>query len=161
MTSLGIEPDAGLNILSKAALWRSKSHGSMPSCIAKAPIIQLSFFRLYSSFGLWIISNLRVETKSKFSSFAPEGLETTLFQNGCLAFRSPASSSSLIALDITFRHRSHRKHLFQQLFHCYSSIVAVGTCLFAKNLLNNGCCIFAYHMVVAQQRIYMQQYYNI
>jgi hypothetical protein len=26
------------------------------------------------------------------SSFAPEELETTFFQNGCLAFRSPASS---------------------------------------------------------------------
>jgi hypothetical protein len=29
---------------------------------------------------------------NKFSSVAQEGLETTLFQNGCLAFRSPASS---------------------------------------------------------------------
>jgi hypothetical protein len=29
---------------------------------------------------------------SKFSSFTFEGLETMLLQNGCLAFRSPASS---------------------------------------------------------------------
>jgi hypothetical protein len=35
---------------------------------------------------------------SKFSSFAPEGLETTLFQNGCLAFRSPASSDLCLKL---------------------------------------------------------------
>jgi hypothetical protein len=32
---------------------------------------------------------------SKFSSFAPEGLETALFQNGCLAFISPASTDSV------------------------------------------------------------------
>jgi hypothetical protein len=36
------------------------------------------------------ISNLF--KSNKFSSFALEGLETTLFQNGCLALRSPASS---------------------------------------------------------------------
>jgi hypothetical protein len=37
-------------------------------------------------------------------------------------------------------------------------IVAVETRLFAKPLLNNGCCIFAYLAVVAQQRVYMPQY---
>jgi hypothetical protein len=34
----------------------------------------------------------------------------------------------------------------------------VGTCLFAKPLLNNGSRIFAYFAVVAQQRVYMLQY---
>jgi hypothetical protein len=32
------------------------------------------------------------------------------------------------------------------------------TCLFAKPLLSNGCCIFAYLMFVAQQQVYMPQY---
>jgi hypothetical protein len=32
--------------------------------------------------------------------------------------------------------------------HYCSSIVAVGTCLFAKPLLSNGCCIFAYSVAV-------------
>jgi hypothetical protein len=36
--------------------------------------------------------------RNKCSSFAPEGLETTLFQNGCLAFRSPASSDLCLKL---------------------------------------------------------------
>jgi hypothetical protein len=35
---------------------------------------------------------------SKFSSFAPDWLETTLFQNGCLTFRSPASSDLCLQL---------------------------------------------------------------
>jgi hypothetical protein len=35
---------------------------------------------------------------SKFSSFAPEVLEATLFQNGCLAFKSPASSDLSLKL---------------------------------------------------------------
>jgi hypothetical protein len=35
---------------------------------------------------------------SKFSSFMPEGLETMLFQNGYLAFRSPASSNLSLKL---------------------------------------------------------------
>jgi hypothetical protein len=30
--------------------------------------------------------------------------------------------------------------------------------LFAKPLLSNGCCIFAYFAVVAQQCVYMPQY---
>jgi hypothetical protein len=37
-------------------------------------------------------------------------------------------------------------------------IVAVQTCLFAKPLLSNGCYIFAYIAVVAQQGVYMPQY---
>jgi hypothetical protein len=36
-----------------------------------------------------------------------------------------------------------------------SSIFAVGTYLFAKPLLSNGCSIFAYLVVVAQQQVYM------
>jgi hypothetical protein len=35
---------------------------------------------------------------SKFSSFAPEWLQTTLFQSGCLAFSSPASSDLSLKL---------------------------------------------------------------
>jgi hypothetical protein len=35
---------------------------------------------------------------SKFSSFAPEGFETTLFQNGCLGFRPPFSSDVCLSL---------------------------------------------------------------
>jgi hypothetical protein len=38
-------------------------------------------------------------------------------------------------------------------------IVAVQTCLFAKPLLSNGCCIFAYLVVVAQQWVYTPHYY--
>jgi hypothetical protein len=33
---------------------------------------------------------------SKLSSFTPKGLETILFQNGCLAFRSPAKMDLLL-----------------------------------------------------------------
>jgi hypothetical protein len=33
--------------------------------------------------------------------------------------------------------------------------VAVQTCLYAKRLLSNGCCIFAYLAVVVQQQVYM------
>jgi hypothetical protein len=43
---------------------------------------------------------------------------------------------------------------------CYSAIVSIETCLFAKPLLSNGSCIFAYLAVVAQQRVYMLQYIN-
>jgi hypothetical protein len=35
---------------------------------------------------------------------------------------------------------------------------AVQTCLSAKLLLSNDCCIFAYLAVVAQERVYMPQY---
>jgi hypothetical protein len=35
--------------------------------------------------------------------------------------------------------------------------VAVKICLSAKPLLSNGCCIFAYLLVVAQQWVYMPQ----
>jgi hypothetical protein len=34
----------------------------------------------------------------------------------------------------------------------------MGTCLFAKPLLSNGSCRFAYLAVVAQQRVYVPQY---
>jgi hypothetical protein len=37
--------------------------------------------------------------------------------------------------------------------HCCSSVVSVGTCLFAKALLSNKSCIFAYVAVVARQRV--------
>jgi hypothetical protein len=37
--------------------------------------------------------------------------------------------------------------------------VAVETCLFEKPLLGNGCCIFAYLAVVAQQQVYMPEYF--
>jgi hypothetical protein len=37
--------------------------------------------------------------------------------------------------------------------------VAVETRLFAKPLLSDGCCIFAYLAVVAQQWVYMPQYF--
>jgi hypothetical protein len=40
-------------------------------------------------------------------------------------------------------------------------IVAVESRLFAKLLLSNRCCIFAYLAVVAQQRVYMPQYIAI
>jgi hypothetical protein len=33
----------------------------------------------------------------------------------------------------------------------------MGTCLFAKPLLSNGCSIFAYIAVVVQQRVYMHE----
>jgi hypothetical protein len=42
--------------------------------------------------------------------------------------------------------------------HCYSSIVGMETCLFAKPLLSNGCCIFAHLAIVVQQQAYMPQY---
>jgi hypothetical protein len=35
---------------------------------------------------------------SKFNSFAPQAFETTLFQNGCLSLRSPASSELRLKL---------------------------------------------------------------
>jgi hypothetical protein len=38
-------------------------------------------------------------------------------------------------------------------------IAAVKTCLFAKPLLSNGCCIFSYLAVVTQRRFYVQDYY--
>jgi hypothetical protein len=38
------------------------------------------------------------------------------------------------------------------------SLVAMETCLFVKPLPSNGCCIVAYFVVVAQQRVYMPQY---
>jgi hypothetical protein len=34
----------------------------------------------------------------------------------------------------------------------------MGTYFFAKSLLSNGCCTFAYLRVVAQQQIYVQQH---
>jgi hypothetical protein len=37
-------------------------------------------------------------------------------------------------------------------------IVAAQTCLFAKPLLSNGCCIFAYLAVIARQWFCMPQY---
>jgi hypothetical protein len=46
----------------------------------------------------------------------------------------------------------------ENISHCCNSIVSVGTCLFAKPLLSNGSCIFAYLAVVAQQRICVLQY---
>jgi hypothetical protein len=36
-------------------------------------------------------------------------------------------------------------------------LIVVETRLFAKPLLSNGCCIFAYLSFVAQQRVYMPQ----
>jgi hypothetical protein len=57
--------------------------------------------------------------------------------------------SQLTVLLITSRHELNRKH---------HSSVAVQTCLFAKTLLSNGCCMFAYLMVIAQQRVQMPQY---
>jgi hypothetical protein len=42
--------------------------------------------------------------------------------------------------------------------HCCSSVVAMGTFLFAKPLLSDVCCIFAYLTVIAQQWVYMPQY---
>jgi hypothetical protein len=45
-------------------------------------------------------------------------------------------------------------------FLCCNSIVAMQTCLFAKPLLSNSCCILAYLVVVAQQRVYMPHYSN-
>jgi hypothetical protein len=45
--------------------------------------------------------------------------------------------------------------------HCCSSTVAVGTYLFAKSLLSNGSCIYAYFAVVAQQRVYILQYFDV
>jgi hypothetical protein len=40
-------------------------------------------------------------------------------------------------------------------------VVAVEARLFAKQLLNNGCCIFVYLAVVAQQGVYMPQYLKL
>jgi hypothetical protein len=40
-------------------------------------------------------------------------------------------------------------------------IVAVETRLFAKPLLSNCCFVFAYLVVVAQQRVYMPYLFNI
>jgi hypothetical protein len=38
----------------------------------------------------------------------------------------------------------------------------MGTCLFAKPLFSNGyCSIFAYFAVVAQQRVYLPQYFQM
>jgi hypothetical protein len=44
-----------------------------------------------------------------------------------------------------------------QLLCCCLHDVSVETHLFAKPSLSNGCCIFAYLAVVAQQRVYMPQ----
>jgi hypothetical protein len=43
---------------------------------------------------------------TKFSNFAPEGLEITLFQNGCLAFGSPANSNLYLKLKISMTSAS-------------------------------------------------------
>jgi hypothetical protein len=45
--------------------------------------------------------------------------------------------------------------------HCYSSIVAVETCLCSKALPSNGSCIFVNLAVVTQQWVYMPQYLHI
>jgi hypothetical protein len=37
----------------------------------------------------------------------------------------------------------------------------MGTCLFAKSLLGNGCYTFAYLTIVAQQRVYMPQHKSV
>jgi hypothetical protein len=42
--------------------------------------------------------NLNLFICNKFSIFGPEGLESALFQNRCLAFRSPASSDLCLKL---------------------------------------------------------------
>jgi hypothetical protein len=55
-------------------------------------------------------------------------------------------NSNLVPL-VTPRHGPRRKH-----FSLLSLIIAVGTCLFAKPLFSNGCCIFSYSAVVAYQR---------
>jgi hypothetical protein len=41
---------------------------------------------------------------------------------------------------------------------CCCSIVSMGTCLFEKQLLSIGPCIFAYLAVVGHQRVCMLQY---
>jgi superoxide dismutase len=45
--------------------------------------------------------------------------------------------------------------------HCCISIFALGKCLFAKPLLSNGSCIFAYLAIVVQQHAYMLKYNNL
>jgi hypothetical protein len=43
-------------------------------------------------------------------------------------------------------------------FLCCCLIDALGTCLFAKPLLSDGCGIFAYLAVMAQQQVCMSQF---
>jgi hypothetical protein len=57
----------------------------------------------------WLASN-------KHKSSLPEGLETALFQNGCLAFRSPASIDLRLSLIALWCQR-HSRHNFCFLWH--------------------------------------------
>jgi hypothetical protein len=50
-------------------------------------------------------------------------------------------------------HGLHRRHRSLLYFNCLC-----GKSLFVKLLLSNGCRIFAYSVIVAQQQVYMVQY---
>jgi hypothetical protein len=62
---------------------------------------------------------------------------------------------ALTVLFIITRNGQHWKHPLL-LF----AIAALETRFFPQLLLSNGCCIFAYLVVVAQQRFYMPQYFS-
>jgi hypothetical protein len=51
-------------------------------------------------------------------------------------------------------------HTETTILHYCSSVVAMGPCLFVKLLLINGCCIFVYLTVVAQQQVCVPQYWR-
>jgi hypothetical protein len=87
--------------------------------------------------ALWWIPTM---SSASVLTFLPAG--DCLTTNSLLQMSTP-NWLSLTVMFITFRHGSHRKHRFLLLF----PVVAVQTCLFA--------CL----VVVAQQRVYMSQYY--
>jgi hypothetical protein len=87
---------------------------------------------------------LRFETSHLVAFYDSQG------HGGSIRPRLHTGFSQSVPL-IRTRDRPHGKHIF----HCCSSIVAMGTCLFAKSLLCNCSCIVAYHAVVAQQQVYM------
>jgi hypothetical protein len=64
---------------------------------------------------------------TKFSGFVPEGLETMLFQNGCLAFTSSASRNLCLKLKGSVMSASLRQGLViyrqLQVAHCYYQLV--------------------------------------
>jgi hypothetical protein len=73
-----------------------------------------------------------------------------------LSFTSPSTTLVLTCL-IDPRSIASARNPYKTPFPIVVAcgFVALGTCLFAKELISNGSCIFAYLAVVAQQRVYI------
>jgi hypothetical protein len=91
------------------------------------------------------VSSAYILTDWRISQLTPR-LAAISHQPPTLLIELTQLNSNLVPL-VTHRHGPHRKHLSM-----LSLIIGVGTCLFAKPLLSNGCCIFSYSAVVAYQR---------